>query len=67
VINDASSHQTSISNRPNVAARDVPMATTIARLMVEDLTRQVKERNEKPTRKKPALCLRIIQAWLRFG
>jgi hypothetical protein len=29
--------------------------------------RQGKERNEKPARKKPALCLRITQAWLRFG
>ena len=33
VIRDASSHQTSISKRPNVAASDVPKATVIARLM----------------------------------
>ena len=30
VINDASSHQTSISKRPKVAASDVPKATMIA-------------------------------------
>ena len=33
VISDASSHQTSISKRPNVAASEVPKATMIARLM----------------------------------
>src|ERR1700676_474759 len=33
VINDASSHQTSISKRPNVAAIEVPKATMIAKLI----------------------------------
>src|SRR3981189_3165839 len=33
VINDASSHQTSISKRPNVAAIDVPKETMIATLI----------------------------------
>src|ERR1700738_1951960 len=33
VINDASSHQTSISKRPNVAAIEVPNATMIAKLI----------------------------------
>ena len=33
VISDASSHQTSISKRPNVAASEVPKATMMARLM----------------------------------
>ena len=33
VISEATSHQTSISKRPNVAATEVPKATMIARLM----------------------------------
>jgi hypothetical protein len=33
VISEATSHQTSISKRPNVAASDVPKATMIAKLI----------------------------------
>ena len=33
VISDASSHQTSISNKPNVAANEVAKATMMARLI----------------------------------